>query len=184
MPSKSSTIFAILGLLSIKPMSAYELVKFSDETIGFFWNESYGNIYSKLNELAEAGDIQLVDEAQDGRRKKTYAITARGKQRLKDWLKTPTEEIIIRDELLLKLFIAEKQDLDQAKEMLGQEIRQMSQVLRAFEILQENIQSLDQDPVRKELWLLTLDYGMSYAQTRWDWCQAAHKKIITSERKS
>jgi len=36
-----STKFALLGLLNIKKMSAYDLEKFAKETIGYFWNESY-----------------------------------------------------------------------------------------------------------------------------------------------
>lgn len=183
MPTTSTTHFAILGLLSIRPMSAYELVKFSNDTIGFFWNESYGNIYGKLKELEESGYIDLIQEIQKGRRKKIYGINARGKRYLKEWLKQPTEEINIRDELLLKIFVSEKEDLDAANAALAQETKEMTAALKMFTSLQQTITTLNQDPVRKELWLLTLDYGINYAQTRLEWCQAAHKKMIRFERK-
>lgn len=184
MPTKSATNFAILGLLSIKPMSAYELVKFSKETIGFFWNESYGNIYSKLKTLADSGYIDLVKETKLGRPKKIYAINPRGKDYLKQWLKKAPEEIILRDELLLKLFISEKPDLKHARLAVQQEKEEMNSALYVFEVIQKSIQNLDQDPTRKELWLLTLEYGVRYAHTRRDWCREAIKKLKLLERKN
>ena len=53
MPIKSETQYAILSMLSIRPMSAYGLAKFAENSIGFFWNESYGNIYKHLAEPAK-----------------------------------------------------------------------------------------------------------------------------------
>lgn len=48
-----STKFALLDLLDIHKMSAYDLEKFAKESIGYFWNESYSNVHRTLNKLAE-----------------------------------------------------------------------------------------------------------------------------------
>ena len=51
MPRKSSSNYAILGLLAIEPMSGYDIRKFVREVLSNFWNESYGSIYPVLAEL-------------------------------------------------------------------------------------------------------------------------------------
>ncbi|MGA9048227.1 MAG: PadR family transcriptional regulator, partial [Dehalococcoidia bacterium] len=45
MPKINKTKYAILGLLSLKPASGYDLKKTVDWNIGFFWNENFGHIY-------------------------------------------------------------------------------------------------------------------------------------------
>ena len=46
-----STPYAVLGMLSLSPMSGYDIRKESETSIGFFWSESYGQIYPALREL-------------------------------------------------------------------------------------------------------------------------------------
>jgi DNA-binding PadR family transcriptional regulator len=177
MPYKSSTTYAILGLLTIKPMSAYELVKFSKETIGFFWNESYGNIHKNLKNLLDEGWVDLLQDQSDPRGKKTYAINLAGRQQLGDWLASPPEEVLLRDELLLKLFVSEQKDLGSVVAFVEREAKQMAEAVAVLEQVAQGIQVVDQDPIRKELWMLTLAYGKSYAQTRLAWCQEVDQKL-------
>ena len=59
---------ALLGLLSLRPMSGYDIRQVISESIGYFWSESYGQIYPGL----EAAD-RLRDwcrNAEDGERRK------------------------------------------------------------------------------------------------------------------
>ena len=177
MPYKNATNYAILGLLTIKPMSAYELVKFSKETIGFFWNESYGNIHKNLRNLQSEGLVDLVSGPASLRGKKTYAINQAGRQMLEEWLETPPEEVILRDELLLKLFVSEKKDLESVSPFFQQEEENMALAVSIFGQIEQGIQAVDQDPTRKALWLLTLEYGKSYAQTRLTWCRKVNQQI-------
>ena len=43
--------YAILGMLSIEPMSGYDIKKEIEENISNFWTESYGQIYPVLKSL-------------------------------------------------------------------------------------------------------------------------------------
>jgi len=182
MPVKSTTRYAVLGLLAIKPMSAYELVKFSNETIGFFWNESYGNIHRMLRKLEYENMIFLIQDLPSGRRKKTYTTTEKGHQQLKAWLQKPPEEIILRDELLLKLFMSEQEDITQMCMILQQELEEMTKGLAILNEVHREIEGMDQDQTRKAFWLLTLNYGKSYAKTRQTWCQEAIDQLNQIER--
>ncbi|UCB53625.1 MAG: PadR family transcriptional regulator, partial [Candidatus Zixiibacteriota bacterium] len=48
MPRANKTEFAVLGLLSLSPMSGYDMKAFISQSIGYFWQESYGQLYPAL----------------------------------------------------------------------------------------------------------------------------------------
>jgi PadR family transcriptional regulator AphA len=104
-PRSSSTREALLGLLTIEPMSGYDLGALVRASIGFFWSESYGQIYPSLKSLAADGLVAAKKERQKGKPDRSiYSITDKGRQRLATWLAIPPQPEIPRNELLLKLF--------------------------------------------------------------------------------
>jgi len=114
MPARSSsTSEALLGLLTIEPMSGYDLGLVIRESIGHFWNESYGQIYPNLKRLAAEGLVASKRERQEGKPdRRIYSITAKGRERLAAWLAIPPQPEIPRNELLLKLFFGAQTDAE------------------------------------------------------------------------
>ena len=49
----NKTKYALLGVLSIMSGSGYDIKKFCDSSIGYFWNENYGHIYPMLQRLED-----------------------------------------------------------------------------------------------------------------------------------
>jgi len=95
----------LLGLLTIGPMSGYDLGQAIRTSVGFFWNESYGQIYPNLKNLAAEGLVTSKTERQKGKPDRhIYSITKRGRERLAAWLAIAPQAEIPRNELLLKLF--------------------------------------------------------------------------------
>lgn len=101
----SSSQEVLLGLLTVEPMSGYDLGQSIRASIGFFWNESYGQIYPNLKKLAAAGMVTARKEKQKGKPdRQVYSITASGRAHLKKWLAVEPQPEVPRNELLLKLF--------------------------------------------------------------------------------
>ena len=101
----NSTANALLGLLSIKPMSGYDLRHFIPESIGHFWSESYGQIYPTLRKMAEEGLVVKRTETQQGKPDRhIYSLSGAGHERLQHWLELPFADEVPRNELLLKMF--------------------------------------------------------------------------------
>ena len=150
-----STKFALLGLLSIRKMSAYELAKFARESIGYFWNESYSNVHRTLKILDDEKLIAKLPE-KGNRNKSIYEITELGREALSEWLSNHEHTTIYRDELLLKLFVSKRNDypalLIDLKNALG-ELREQRQ---AYSELQEFV-STRPDNLSYDL---VLDYGI------------------------
>ena len=104
MNRRRSTPYAILGLLSVEPMSGYDIRKAAAESVGHFWSESFGQIYPALRELTRAGLVRRRTERQAGPDRHVHEITARGRATLARWLLEPPRVTPVRSELLLKLF--------------------------------------------------------------------------------
>ncbi len=58
---------ALLGLLSLEPMSGYDIRQMISRSIGYFWSESYGQIYPGLKRLAAEGLVVKEDGARKGK---------------------------------------------------------------------------------------------------------------------
>ncbi|MFQ5352803.1 MAG: PadR family transcriptional regulator [Candidatus Binatia bacterium] len=111
MAAPNRTAYAILGFLTVKPMSGYDVKKAVEASIDNFWKESYGQIYPILKRLSEEGSIEKSESATGGKRPRhLYTITERGREKLKSWLREPTEPSPVRMELLLKLFFGSQVD--------------------------------------------------------------------------
>ena len=103
----SATAHVILGMLSWRPMSGYEIKALVDKSTRFFWAASYGQIYPELRRLSAAGLIEGKADPQGGRRRNVYRLTPAGRRELEAWLAVDAEAFELRDEGLLKLFFAE-----------------------------------------------------------------------------
>jgi DNA-binding PadR family transcriptional regulator len=114
MARSQRTPFVILGLLGLsgrQPRSGYEIKKAIDTVISSFWHESNGQIYPALKRLASSGLIEVRADTKKGRRKTLYAITPKGRERLRSWLALPIEIGKPREELVLKLFFGSETDV-------------------------------------------------------------------------
>lgn len=72
---------AVLGLLKERSMHGYQLKKSLSDTLGPFWQVSYGALYPALKRLRTQEAVeQVYPKAQVGRRRNVYRITGRGEE--------------------------------------------------------------------------------------------------------
>ena len=116
----TATAKAILGILAMRPRSGYEIKRFVDDSTRFFWAASYGQIYPELKRLSEHGLIDGTDSPRRGRQRTVYKITQAGRRALRDSHNGPPEVYELRDEGLLKLFLAGPIDPGRAPEIARQ----------------------------------------------------------------
>lgn len=99
------TSYIVLGLLELYGNGTpYDLKAWAARSIGNFWSVPHSALYAEPERLAGAGYLTEQQE-QQGRRRKLYSLTARGRQALEAWRAAPTEGMPeLRDPGLLKLF--------------------------------------------------------------------------------
>jgi DNA-binding PadR family transcriptional regulator len=105
--SLTTTSFAVLGLLSIKPWSSYELIQQMDRSLGRIWPRAVSKLYEEPKKLVEQGFARAATEQNGQRTRTVYTITANGRRALAGWLEEPGEGPVIEFEQLLKVFFAE-----------------------------------------------------------------------------
>ena len=82
----------LLGLLTVEPMSGYDLRLTIRASIGHFWNESYGQIYPGLKKLQDEGFVTCKIKRQKHKPdRRIYSITKKGRERLTEWLAVPPQ---------------------------------------------------------------------------------------------
>src|SRR3981081_769589 len=105
----SNTSYVILGMLSLRPMSGYDIKQVADNSVRHFWALSYGQIYPELKNLVDAGLVTSADTSVRYRRRTVYSLTKSGEEALGDWASMTQEvPVEIRDEMLLRLFFADQ----------------------------------------------------------------------------
>lgn len=162
---------AILGLLTVMPMSGYDLkTQAFDNTIAHFWQADQTQIYRTLATMAESGWVESRLEIQQDRpNRKVYHITATGREELMRWLKIEQPLPVHREAFLVQMFFSGELDQETvlahiARQRAGHEAR-----LKHYQSLA--MPSLE-DPqlARKRIfWQLTLDLGIATEQAYIDW---------------
>jgi PadR family transcriptional regulator, regulatory protein AphA len=118
----SPTSFAILGLLSIRPFTTYELAQQMQRTLRWFWPRAASKIYEEPKKLVAAGLASSHVTFTGKRRSTVYEITDPGRTALRDWLDRPAAGMQLEFEAMIKLVFADAGDVTQLR-MTLREIR-------------------------------------------------------------
>jgi PadR family transcriptional regulator, regulatory protein AphA len=103
----TTTSYAILGLLAIRPWTSYELTKQMDRNLGRFWPRAQSKLYEEPKKLAEAGLVVGTGELVGRRPRTVYSITAAGRAALAEWLREPGTGPVLEWEQLLKVWFSD-----------------------------------------------------------------------------
>ena len=83
---------AMLGLLTDRPLSGYDLKKRMASSTILYWSGNNNQIYSNLIQLNKEGLVTYEIYYDEGApAKKLYSITEAGRSELKNWLLSPTD---------------------------------------------------------------------------------------------
>jgi PadR family transcriptional regulator AphA len=110
----NTTSFAMLGMLAIRPWSAYELAKHMDRSLRPLWPRARSHLFNEPKKLVAHGLAVASYEAVGRRPRTVYSITPRGRRALHKWLGTPGVGPVIEFEQLLKVFFADQGGKTQA----------------------------------------------------------------------
>ncbi len=180
MPRIKKTKYAVLGMLSIKPMSGYDIKQYIDFSISYFWNENYGNLYPVLRQIEKDGLADKQVEQGDGKpNRNIYYITEKGKKELLEWLMEPVNRQPHRIELLLKLFFGHEISAENCIQKLQEEKEIHEGLLREYENVEKVLKSEKKYSSHEglEFWLITLSYGKHDSKAKIAWCEESIKKL-------
>ena len=124
----SAAGFAILGLLALRPFSAYELTQQIHRGVRYLLPASERNLYAEPKRLAAAGLVRMRRETVGRRSRTIYEITPAGREALRRKLATPPAPPQLEFEALQRLIYADqgsKHDLLAALDTTSQQVQQL-----------------------------------------------------------
>ncbi len=154
----------ILGLLLLSPMTVYTINKQFEAGISLFYSASLGSIRSALLALLERGHVTVEDSVENGRSKKTYAITESGRTAFFEWMLGPLDHGDLETTALAKTYFLGLLPDDAHRRTVLQGI--LDRTIADERGLQETAAHLDAMELPEEYRTafryqrLTLDYGL------------------------
>src|SRR5687768_8687058 len=106
-PAMTTTSYAILGLLAVKPWTTHELVQQVDRSMRRMWPRAQSKLYEEPKKLVAHGYARASDDSVGRRRRTRYTITAKGRRALAAWLREPGDGPTLEFEQLLKISFAD-----------------------------------------------------------------------------
>ncbi|NND73823.1 MAG: PadR family transcriptional regulator [Ilumatobacter sp.] len=112
MSALSGTGYAVIGLLSVRSWSTYELAQQVQRSLGWFWPRTERKIYDEARRLVERGYASSANEMVGRRRRTMYSITPAGRTALAEWLGADSAPMKLESEALVRVFFADGGSLD------------------------------------------------------------------------
>lgn len=176
----SPTSLAVLGLLALRPWSAYQLTQQIHRSLRYMHPASERNLYAEPKRLAAAGLVRIRQETAGRRSRTVYEITPAGRDTLRRQMATPTRPPQLEFDAMQRLVFADqgsKQDLldtlDATSGQVDQLLRDVVQQLRGYQA--------DGGPFPERLHLIMLfsRFYVDYLHLLHDWTATARREVAS-----
>lgn len=174
------TNYIILGLLSKKEMTVYDIKLAMDKSIGQFYSSSFGSINPAIKKLEKLELIDCKEQVENSRLKKTYSITEAGKEDYEKWLLSPIQQGRIKDEVLIRVFFLGDSDPEKRKGLISDYLKVLSESRKELEQTSEKISALnlsESDTESIKYQVSTLQFGMDYIAFKQKWFKNLLKQL-------
>ena len=153
----------LLGLLTLRKSSGYDLSKLFQESLSYFWVANQSQIYRELDKMEEIGWVASSKVEQDARpNKRVYGITKEGNAELVRWLKddSATELGVVRNPLLMKLFFSAKVDREHAISLLTNYRKVCVEAMEDIRAQAAEIGEVEETAAKPAYWLYATEYSI------------------------
>jgi PadR family transcriptional regulator, regulatory protein AphA len=171
---------AILGFLSLEPMSGYTLKQRFDGSVRSFWTATQSQIYRELHALGQEGLVEFATVRGDGKPDaKVYSLTRDGRSALERWLEEPLEPMVLRHPLLLKLVFAAEVAPQRLGALLDAYVAEMRATRAEYRsrLDEPRIFSLARTRREASLWRLAVEHGVAWCDGELRWAERARREL-------
>jgi DNA-binding PadR family transcriptional regulator len=174
----TTTSYAILGLLAIRPWSTYELAKQMRRNLHYFWPRAESNLYAEPLRLVSGGWANARSLPVGRRRRTVYSITTKGRRALDRWLDEPAAGPRLEAEPLVKFAFAEHSTKDSVLENLRRFRNDAeTRLVEMRAIFDEYLREADQFPERVHINVVAYRLLWDHAQADAKWAAWALAQV-------
>jgi PadR family transcriptional regulator AphA len=176
--------FAILGLLSWRSLTGYDIKKMFAGSTALYWSGNNNQIYTTLVKLHKNELVSREIELQeDSPSRKVYSITAKGQAEFKKWLLSEPEPPQLKNPFLIQLAWADQLNTDELDVLLGNYAAEIQMQVSMLQVQarQRNISpsgmprdayinaALARTPREAVLWNMIQENWISFYQNELNW---------------
>ncbi|GMX61795.1 DUF4180 domain-containing protein [Paenibacillus elgii] len=174
-----SITHAILGILSWKSVTGYDLKKIIQESPFMYWSANNNQIYKSLVQLLDEGFATCeVQHQESSPSKKIYTITEEGLAELKNWVLSTPEPPDLKKSFLIQLAWADQLNTDELNALLTkyeEEVR--TQILLQQEQKLRGPFSPGRTAREICLWDMIYDNLIDFYKREWEWIQKLRSEL-------
>jgi PadR family transcriptional regulator AphA len=170
---------ALLGFVQmLQPVSGYDLKKWFESSVCFYWPATQTQVYRTLAELAEGRLITAKKIEQSVRPdKKVYSLTDKGKEALVAWLKQHLDLPVTRHGLLVQLSFADQLGTEDILSLLAGYTAKVRAHLDFLETDQRKFPAYGRTERERLLWELIRESGLEYYRGELRWAEKAIRRL-------
>ncbi len=171
--------YAILGLLSWRAFSGYELRKFFSDSVALYWSGNSNQVYPTLVRLHKEGLVQNEVRQQGSYPpSKVYSLTEAGEAALREWVTAEPQVPQIRTTFLTQLAWADRLDDEEMKSLLDRyehEVRM--KLLMQREFIRRGPEGPSRSPREAVLWAMIAEHDCALYEADLEWLHQLRKAL-------
>jgi DNA-binding PadR family transcriptional regulator len=175
--------YALLGILSWKAATGYELKKLMEESSFMYWSGNNNQIYKALIQMQEEELVTSEVIHQDNApTKKIYSITKNGLVELKEWLIMTPEAPEIKKVFLVQLAWSEilsDQEINELCFSYGKVIR--NQLLMEQEKLRRGLLAPNRNPRENLIWEMISENLIASYKSELQWIEKFRQRLFENK---
>jgi PadR family transcriptional regulator AphA len=167
--------FIVLGLLMLQDMTIYQLNQAFTSGLSLIYSASYGSIQNAIKKLLLGDEIGFFETVENGRNKKIYHLTEKGKKSFFQWMhdELPTnklEIVALSKVFFLGLIVSTEEKIQILRKILAaiesmeSELTDLAKTLAQLELPEEAMKIY-------RFQFKTLDYGILTHGVAREWIQ-------------
>jgi len=174
--------YAILGFLSWRTLSGYDLKKMFGDSIFLHWSGNNNQIYRTLVQLHKDGLVTSeIQHQETGPSRKVYPITEEGVTDLREWVLSSPELPQLRSPFLVQLAWADQLEPDELDALLEKYEHEVHMHLLMY---REQRRRDQLNPARTQretyLWNMISDNRLTFYETELAWIQKLQEELSTN----
>lgn len=167
--------YAILGLLSWKPLTGYDLKQIFRSSLTMYWSGGNNQIYRMLVKLHDEELVtREIENSDSGPSRKVYSITSAGEDELRDWVLSQPDVPEIKNEFLIRMAWADQLSNEELDDLLARYKEEVNyRWIMQHEFMEREADKQPNRTEREKLlwdsinknWIMTFEREMQWAQT-------------------
>ena len=172
--------FAVLGILSYKSMTGYDLKKIIQDSTFMHWSGNNNQIYKSLTELLDKGLVtNVVKHQESSPTKKIYTITSEGLAALKEWVLSQSDPSEIKKPFLVQLAWSKQLNSSELNMLLdGYENQVMMQCVMEKNNKKDTNFLPDRTALETTIWSLINDNIRRTYENELGWIQDLRRALV------